>query len=195
MEIKYKNIILRDMIPSDIEDNVRWDTTETEWSDYDAPWEPVGGEEASERESWTRYYEAVRGMAEKAIRWRFEIEWEGRHIGWVSSYLIDENYEWIAFSDVQEGQTVYRAVGIDICESDCWGQGVGTNALRAFIQYYFHQGFDTLYTQTWSGNSRMIHCAEKQGFAECCRRVGIHEVRGKRYDELTFRLNKTVSAP
>ena len=44
------------MIPSDIEDNVRWDTTETEWSDYDAPWEPVGGEEA--------------------IRWRFEIEWE-----------------------------------------------------------------------------------------------------------------------
>ena len=64
------------MIPSDIEDNVRWDTTETEWSDYDAPWEPVGGEEASERESWTRYYESVRGMAEKAIRWRFEIEWE-----------------------------------------------------------------------------------------------------------------------
>ena len=44
------------MIPSDIEDNVRWDTTETEWSDYDALWEPVGGEEA--------------------IRWRFEIEWE-----------------------------------------------------------------------------------------------------------------------
>ena len=51
MEIKYKNIILRDMIPSDIEDNVRWNTTETEWSDYDAPWEPVGGEEAIRRSS------------------------------------------------------------------------------------------------------------------------------------------------
>lgn len=32
MYIKYQNIILRDMIESDIEDYVRWFTTETEWS-------------------------------------------------------------------------------------------------------------------------------------------------------------------
>ena len=31
MQIKYENIILRDMVESDIEDYVRWFTTETEW--------------------------------------------------------------------------------------------------------------------------------------------------------------------
>ena len=41
MEIKFENIILRDMIASDIEDYVRWFTTETEWSKADAPWEPI----------------------------------------------------------------------------------------------------------------------------------------------------------
>ena len=39
MEITYENITLRDMIASDIENYVRWFTTETEWMDTDAPWE------------------------------------------------------------------------------------------------------------------------------------------------------------
>ena len=41
MRIEFENIILRDMIASDIEDYVRWFTTETEWSNMDAPWEPI----------------------------------------------------------------------------------------------------------------------------------------------------------
>ena len=45
MEIKFENIILRDMIESDIEDYVRWFTTETEWSKTDAPWEPIESDE------------------------------------------------------------------------------------------------------------------------------------------------------
>ena len=84
----------------------------------------------------------------------------------------------------------YRAIGIDICESDVWGNGVGTNALRAFINYYFGNGVDELYTQTWSGNIRMLRCAEKLGFEECNRYVGSRQVEGKTYDGLTFRLEK-----
>ena len=41
MKIKNENIILRDMIESDIDDYVRWFTTETEWSNTDAPWESI----------------------------------------------------------------------------------------------------------------------------------------------------------
>ena len=49
---------------------------------------------------------------------------------------------------------------------------------------------DELHTQTWSGNIRMLRCAEKLGFVECNRNVGAREVDGKKYDGLTFRLKK-----
>lgn len=188
MRIEHKNIVLRNMIESDIENYVRWFTTETKWSDADAPWEPIKSDEETERNSWREYYEAVKDIPDAARRRKFEIEWNGRHIGWVSSYLIDENYEWIG--KTEEGQIFYRAIGIDICESDVWGNGIGTNALRAFMNYYFENGVDELYTQTWSGNVRMLRCAQKLDFVECNRNVGIREVNGEKYDELTLKVEK-----
>lgn len=41
MQIKCESIILRDLVESDTPDYVRWFTTETEWSNTDAPWEPI----------------------------------------------------------------------------------------------------------------------------------------------------------
>lgn len=188
MYIQFRNIVLRDMVESDIEDYVRWFTTETEWSKTDAPWEPIESDEETERKSWTEYFESLKDIPDDVRRWKFEIEWNGRHIGWVSAYPINEHYEWI--DEIQDGQIVYRAIGIDICEPDVWGSGVGTNALGAFINYYFENGVNELYTQTWSGNTRMLRCAEKLGFEECNRYVGIRQVEGKTYDGLTFRLEK-----
>ena len=190
MEIKFETITLRDMVESDIEDYVRWFTTETQWSETDSPWEPISGDAEAERASWTEYYESVKEMPEDVLRWKFEIDWNGRHIGWVCSYMIDENYEWISTDDIKDGQKVYHAVGIDICESDVWGNGVGSAALRAFIKYYFDSGIDAIYTQTWSGNVRMIRCGEKLGFVECNRYENKREVDGKLYDALTYRLEK-----
>ena len=86
------------------------------------------------------------------------IEWNGRHIGSVNAYHIDENYEWIGAAE--SGQMVHLAVGVGICEHDLWGNGIGTNALRAFINYQLKIGADEIYTQTWSGNVRMIRCAK-----------------------------------
>ncbi len=186
MRIEFENIILRDMIEADIEDYVRWFTTETKWSDTDAPWEPIESDEETERNSWREYYEYVKDIPDDVCRPKFEIEWNSKHIGWVSSYLIDKNYEWIG--QPEEGQTFYYAIGIDICESDVWGHGIGTNALRAFMNYYFERGINELYTQTWSGNVRMIRCAEKLGFKECNRNVGIRQVLGQTYDSLTFQI-------
>ncbi len=188
MKIEFGDIVLRDMIESDIEDYVRWFTTEREWENWDAPWEKEEADEEAERASWRKYYESVKNLSEDACRWKFEIQWHGRHIGWCSSYRIDGKFEWVG--KIQEGQTVYRAVGIDICEPDIWGGGIGTNALRAFINYYFDKGENELYTQTWSGNVRMIRCAEKLGFTECHREIDFREVNGQKYDGLTFRLER-----
>lgn len=188
MKIRYKNIILRDMTESDIEDYVRWFTSETEWANTDAPWEPIESDEKSERISWRKYYESVKERPEGVRRWKFEIEWNGKHVGWVSAYPIDDNYEWM--DAIKDDQPVRIAVGIDICKPDAWGNGIGTNALRAFMNYYFENGVDELFTQTWSGNTRMIRCAKKLGFVECNRNIDSREVDGRKYDGLTFRAEK-----
>lgn len=188
MRIEFENIVLRDMIESDIEDYVRWFTVEREWENWDAPWEEEDTDEESERRSWGSYYESVKQLPDDVLRWKLEIEWNGRHIGWVSSYHIGEDYKWVG--EIEAGQTAYRAIGADICEHDLWGNRLGSNALRAFINYFFENGVDELYTQTWSGNIRMIRCAEKLGFIECNRYAGIREVNGQKYDGLTFRLEK-----
>ncbi len=52
MQIKYENIVLRDIIESDIKDYVRWFTVKTEWSNTDAPWESIESDEETERTSW-----------------------------------------------------------------------------------------------------------------------------------------------
>ena len=60
-----------------------------------------------------------------------------------------------------------------------WGNGIGINALRAFINCHFENGEDEIYTQTGSGNVHMIRCTEKLGLVECSRNVGTREVDGK----------------
>ena len=77
MKIEFENIVLRDMSESDIEDYVRWFTTQTEWSKTDAPWEPIESDEEAERASWQEYYESVKDLPDDVRRWKFEIEWNG----------------------------------------------------------------------------------------------------------------------
>ena len=58
MKIESDNIILRDMIESDIEDYVRWFTVEREWENWDAPWEKEDTCKETERKRWMEYYES-----------------------------------------------------------------------------------------------------------------------------------------
>ena len=53
IKIEFDNMILRDMIESDIEDYVRWFTVEREWESWDAPWEKEHTCEETERKKWT----------------------------------------------------------------------------------------------------------------------------------------------
>lgn len=191
MEIKFENITLRDMTESDIADYVRWFTTDTEWTKTDAPWETIEPNEEAERSVWQKHYESVRNFNDSTHRRRFEIEYSGSHVGWVNSYTINEKFEWVSPGEAADGQANHIAIGIDICESDVWGKGIGTKAFRAFAGYNFKCGYSELYTQTWSGNTRMIRLAEKLGFVECNRKAGSRIVKAKAYDALTFKLIST----
>ncbi len=188
MEIRYGDIVLRDYKESDIEDSIRWNTEELEWAEWDAPWEADESDCFDAEEYRRKEMEFLARPMTDELRLSFELDTaDGVHIGRVNSYLVDENFKWIPSSgDVSDGQTVYRAIGIDIMNSENWGRGFGTQALAAFIEYLGSSGFSKLLIQTWSGNVRMIRCAEKLGFVLCSRERGVRTVRGEAYDALTF---------
>lgn len=207
-------VLLRDFIETDIEDYVRWETTETEWKLWDAPWEHVGQTEeqraASLKEdiSWMRAHaQEVALLRDDAPRRRFEIcavdaEGRGPCLAEVREGARDARLETGEGRSALHigGVSTYRidddfsiagdgahvALGIDINSMVARGHGYAPRALRLFMDYLFDQGERELYCQTWSGNVRMIKLAQKLGFVECCRKRGIREVRGENYDGLTF---------
>lgn len=188
MEIKYQDVILRDFRESDIEDEIRWMNIDTAWMKADTPWEEFEPSDPDElRQIWM---DNIQNMPPDALRWRLEIEVDGKHIGFVSAYFVDENFEWISFMDVKEDTKVHRALGIEICEPDYWCRGIGAKALSAFMQYHSEHGGSDYVLETWSGNHRMVKCAEKLGFTVCKRDVGIREVNGEKYDAITMILRK-----
>ena len=190
MEIKYRDIVLRDMRERDIDDDIRWNTVETEWALWDAPWEMEEELPKFDPAAYRRERLEELRKPKEPIRWGFEVDTsQGVHIGSVNSYLIDENWEWIRLVDVKPGHRVYRTLGIEICDSRYWSRGLGKQALTAFARYYLDKGCEDLCLQTWSGNLRMIRAAERLGFAECHRNAGNRQVRGETYDGLTFRLD------
>lgn len=165
--MKNDSIILRYIKDSDIEDYIRWTTVETEWCNWDAPWE--------EGNDWDDFVGKQREAVNKTPLAFGKLEIEdisGRHIGWVSSYYIG-------------GDKTKTAVGIDLPSIIDRGKGYGENALSLFMAYLFNSK-SVLYTQTWSGNTAMLRLADKIGFIEIERIKDLREVRGGVYDALTF---------
>lgn len=186
MEIKFQNIVLRDMIESDIEDWIRWDSVDTEWMNWDAPDAPT--EPIDPEEYRKDLLEFINEPRKNEFRHFFELATaEGRHIGRITSYALGENYEWKPWPESLDGH-ITAAIGIDICDSHVWGKGYGTQALTALILHFQKHGID-ICLQTWSGNIRMIRAAQRVGFIECSRIIGDLQTRGQVYDSLTFRLD------
>ncbi len=182
VRVEGRRLVLRDLLPEDVEARVRWGTVETEWLNWDAPWE---GPELTPVEVLTesrvkRYAASIAANIAQPLpspRTRLWVERiAGPLLGWVNSYHHDES-----------DRSIW--VGINVAESAFWNQGLGTEALLLWTGYLF-QSLDLRRVRlgTWSGNRRMVRCAGKCGFVLVNRTVGNREVRGKRYDGLEFEL-------
>lgn len=190
MQIPYLNILLRDMEEKDIADEIRWHTTETEWALWDGPWEMEEVLAAFDPEKHRREELEWLAKPKPDHRLSLELDVSGVHIGSVNAYCLDENLDWKALQTEEDRKAQRWAVGIDICDSAYWSGGWGTRALTGYIHYHLKEGYTDLYTQTWSGNVRMIALAQKLGFRECKRKPGLRQVRGGTYDGLTFQLDR-----
>jgi RimJ/RimL family protein N-acetyltransferase len=170
-------IYLRDMIIEDIDDYITWNTTEIEWQDWDAPWEKEDVNIENIRSSF--FKRLNRKIPE--IRTRLEIcNIDNEHLGWVTTYYIN-------------GDKKRLAVGIDIPCNKFRGKNTGELALTLFISYLLKSGLASeIYTQTWSGNHRMVSLAGKCGFDLVDREINYRQVKGEMYDGLTFKLNNDL---
>lgn len=181
-----KDVILRDYCAADIDDEIRWMNVDTQWMKADTPWEtypPV-----DEAELRGQMMKVIAARTPNSIRGRLEIEKDGKHVGFVCSYFLDGNCEPLNGHELTEKTQAFRTLGIEICEPNYWGQGIGTKALSAFIDYYKRNGETAFLLETWSGNSRMVKCAEKLGFTLYTRKADFHIVEGTAYDALTLKL-------
>lgn len=178
VKIYNKDISLRDMYLEDIDDYILWNTKELEWQDWDAPWEKE--ENIDIEELRNRLHEKI-SRELPIVRIRLEIcNINETHIGWVSSYYIDEN------------KTKF-AIGIDIPNNKFRGKKLGELAFSLYISYLLKSEYiSDIYTQTWSGNERMIKLATKCGFELIDTEINLREVRGCMYNGLTFKLNEEL---
>lgn len=193
MEIQTNDdVTLRDIRQEDITDYIRWETIETEWQLWDAPRLYEGRTlEQCERElkeyieKLGRWVSEASEYSDSSIRSRFEIDYQGEHVGSCASYLIDGDCNILDGCDTT---SLGRAIGICVFDPQYRRHGIATAALTGLIDYLKAHGSQRIFTQTWSGNERMVALAQKLGFAEYRRKDGIRQVRGGVYDGLTFEL-------
>lgn len=193
MQLETNRIILRDIKLEDLKNREKWETIENELQLWDAPWEYEGMMEEEKKEDIKNYLETLsnkaiklKGAPNNKTRYSFEIvvKDRDRHIGWVSAYYINHNFQWCS----RDNESIGIAIGVDIPDKNAIRQGYATEALELFIQYLKGNGIKDIYTQTLSGNLRMIGLAHKLGFEETNRKCHIRMVRNEKYDGLTFKL-------
>ena len=178
MKILGKHIVLRDeKRETDDEDLFRWLNLE-EWSYYDEPDVPFAG---LSREDFKKRLDERRRCHRAPSPWQIDTT-EGRHIGWVNYYHLDE-----------QAKRVY--VGICLPEEKTWGRGYGTEALNLLIDYLFDEmDLEDVRAATWTGNKRMVRCAEKCGFREVRRTPysAEYSVRGEPLERIEFSISREV---
>ncbi len=189
MQIKGQRVVLRDdHRDSDSDDFFRWYNME-EWKYYDTPdqpFQPISREEfkelakKNEEESDKHNKERSKGSSSSrpGSAWHIDTV-DGHHIGWVNSY----NWN-------QEEKSVF--IGICIPEEENWGKGNGTEAVCLFLNFLYDSfGLHIIRTATWTGNKRMVHCAQKAGFTNP--KIMPHRsstsVRGEPLERIEFSLS------
>ena len=177
MRLTGARVVLRDEgRDSDSEDLFRWMNLE-EWFYYDQPDKPFV---SISREAFDKRLEGQRSRPASDSRgWHIDTI-EGQHIGWINYYNLDE-----------KAKQAY--MGICLPEEEMWGKGYGTEAVCLLVDHLFDElELQEIRTATWTGNKRMMRCAEKSGFMEAARMPHRAEfsIRGEPLERIEFSISR-----
>ena len=148
--IQNAGVILRDYLPEDVEIYLRW-MVSGKWRQTDAPWKRE--QNPPDLEKIRQKFLENRGVEQPFPRQKALIATSSNvPIGRLNLFPNDGSEE--AWS-----------IGIAICEDDYLGEGLGTEALKLWVDYQFsNSNYHRLGLETWSFNKSMIRVAEKVGF-------------------------------
>jgi RimJ/RimL family protein N-acetyltransferase len=179
MELKGTNIDLRLYKESDLNLMAYFFTHENEWMEHDAPWEkddPFDSEKYIENKITRLYSDNLLELMMK----RLEIFSKGGvHLGWVSSYKVNDQFE---FDPTGKNLGIGIVIVYDVFRS----KGLGFEAMNLYIDFIKKTYHSNLIIQTWSGNIKMMKLAEKLGFELIQRVKDLRVVNNQKYDALTY---------
>ncbi|WP_062269167.1 GNAT family N-acetyltransferase [Endozoicomonas arenosclerae] len=165
IEIKYKDVVLRNALVGEKEQLFDLITRDERWTQFNAPYIVY---QTPTRDSFREglFLEFLTGDKKKII------EYQGRPVGSVSCYWVDENTRWLE-------------VGIALYDSQQWGKGLGQKALIAWVTHLFQTlELARIGMTTWSGNPRMVACAQSVGFQIEGRLRSVRYYQGVYYDSI-----------
>ena len=148
VKLRGRRVILRTVEENDLPKLYQFihGEPEPEWKKWDAPYFPIVPE------TFEAYREkVVTRLAGEESPSLLVIEHDGAVIGVASYYWEHQPSYWLE-------------MGIVIFVPAYWSNGYGTEVLRLWGDYLFEQmPLVRIGLTTWSGNDRMIRCAEKLG--------------------------------
>ena len=179
-------IVLRDMAQSDIDDEVRWTNTDNDWMLLDTPWLPIEkSDEARLRDDMKTFCLMARMMPD-TMRPRTEIVYDGKHVGFISSYMLDKDWNEPDSSPFKKVPGGHDCIGISICEKSARGKGIGTEALSMYMEYLGKHGIKSVGIETSPENKAMLRVAGKLGFREVRHDKNCYERDGQHWDRLVL---------
>lgn len=107
------------------------------------------------------------------------ILYKNRAVGLLTMYWEDKKTRWLN-------------IGITIYDDRLWGKGIGSKALRLWIEYIFNniENLEHVGLVTWSGNKRMIELSKKIGLKKEGQIRKVRFYKGKFYDSISYGILK-----
>lgn len=165
----HANVLLRKVREDEFESLYALVTSDQQWTKFNGPYFPYKTPTEDEfREGLFKNLCA----GEKTLA----IEVDEQIVGNVSYYWECESTRWLE-------------MGVVIFDSSYWSKGIGRKALSAWITHLFENLLiERVGLTTWSGNPRMMECAQKLGLKQEARLRKVRYYQGKYYDSVKYGL-------
>ncbi len=140
-------------------------TSDEEWTKFNGPYFSYSTPtlEAFEKDLFKRLQEGREALV---------IDYLNKPVGSVTYYWEDERTRWLE-------------VGICIYAHSQWGKGLGQQALQLWVTHLFQtHDIERVGLTTWSGNPRMIACAQAIGMQIEGRIRKVRYFQGEYYDSV-----------
>lgn len=145
-------------------------------------WELIYKEDAPDWKKWDAPYFSHKSMPYDQFLKR-KTDWIGTDDYWV--ICVDEEVCGTTSYYFEDDQQKWLEMGIVLYQSPNWGKGIGTRALKLWMNHIFNElPLVRVGLTTWSGNDRMIRVAEKIGMQMEARIRKVRYYNGKYYDSI-----------